>query len=101
MKYIYSATEWSLTPFYFSLTCIKYTNYSGIILYSGIMITLWCILIFTVPSYAEWTKYLEWSVNIAFPVFFTNRIVWFVFNLASTIFTILGVRKLLNTLELM
>jgi hypothetical protein len=41
MKYIYSATEWSLTPFYFSLTCIKYTNYSGIILYSGIMITLW------------------------------------------------------------
>ena len=101
MKYIYSGVAFSLTPTCYSLKCINCMGWSGIICYSVCIISLICILLITYPGDDDMNKIEEWFENTYAPIFFWSLNFWAAFNVLSTAFTISGIHKMLQTLELL
>jgi hypothetical protein len=53
----------------------------------------------TFPGYSDIAKLIEWYENFFDPISYFNTIIWAVFNLLSTIVTIVGIKKMINTLR--
>ena len=101
IKYLYSGTECSIKPNYLSLRCIKRTGWIGGLIYSGFIIISWCILIATWPGWLDLSKKSEWSKFIFLPIYALTDFLYLIINIASTWMTILGIRKILHTLQLL
>ncbi len=55
-------------------------------------------MMITFPGYSD-TKFKEWDDKIFTPISYFSTIIWGVFNMVSTIVTIVGVYKILHTLH--
>jgi hypothetical protein len=55
------------------------------------MIISWCIMIATFPGFSDIAKLTEWYDNTFYPNFELTNIIWAVFNLVSTMVTIVGI----------
>jgi hypothetical protein len=100
MKYIYSGVAFSLTPTCYSLKCINYMSWCGIICYSVCIMTFFCILVITYPGDDDVNKIQVWFENTLTPIDFWTLNLWVTFNILSTAFAVYGIRKMLQTLEL-
>jgi hypothetical protein len=101
MKYIYSANECSLYHTSVSLNCINNTKLTGVIIYSGIMIVIWCVAMGTWPGDLDALKVHDWFTETYYPIQYLSLLIWALLNIVSTIFSILGIVKILKMLHLM
>jgi hypothetical protein len=53
----------------------------------------------TLPGYSDIPKLMEWYDNTFYPIFKLCKIIWGVFNILSTIATIVGIYKIIHTLR--
>ena len=101
MKYIYSGVAFSLTPTCYSLKCINYMSWCGIICYSVCIMSFICILVITYPGDDDVNKIQKWFENTCTPIYFWTLSLWVTFNILSTAFAVYGIRKMQQTLELL
>ncbi len=101
MKYIYSGVAFSLSPTCYSLSCINYMSWTGMICYSVCIMSFFCILLITYPGDYDIIKIEEWFENTCTPILFWSLNFWALFNVLSTAFTVSGIHKMLQTLELL
>jgi hypothetical protein len=67
--------------------------------YTSIMVTCWCILMATFPGYINLAKLQEWYDNTFNPIDEWSNIIWAVFNTVSTMITIVGIYKIIKTMQ--
>ncbi len=98
IKYLWSGVLCSLEVTYISSECVQYIGWTGGLCFSVCMITCWCIWMVTFPGWTE-TKLTEWFENTFNPIDELTRIIFGVFNIVSTMVTIIGIYKIVNTLD--
>ncbi len=91
MKYLWSGILCSMEKSFISPNCVKYIGWTGGLCYAIFMITCWCISMATFSGYSDITKLIEWVDNIFNPISYLSNIIWGVFNILSTIITIVGI----------
>jgi hypothetical protein len=99
MKYWWNGLLCSLKVNYISSECVKYTEWIGGLCYAIFMITCWFISMVTYPGYSNISKLTKWYHNTYGPIGFWSNIIWAVFNILSTLVTIVGIYKIIHTLH--
>jgi hypothetical protein len=98
-KYLWSGALCSANSTWLSLDCVKWMGWIGGSFYAILLITYWCILIITFPGYKHLIKLQEWYDNTYIESTQRSVIIWVVFNTVSTIITIIGINKMLKTMQ--
>jgi hypothetical protein len=62
------------------------------------MVTCWCILMATFPGYSD-PKLQEWLESTYNLIYIWCNIIWAAFNTVSTMITIIGIYKILKTMQ--
>ncbi len=98
-KYLWSGVLCSQEATCLSLNCVKWMGWTGGLCYALLMISCWCILMATFPGYIDLAKLQEWYFNTFSPISQWSSIIWAVFNIVSTMLTIVGIYKIIKTME--
>jgi hypothetical protein len=99
MKYLWSGILSSTEKTCVSPDCVKYIGWIGGLCYAVIMITCWCILMVTFPEFSDIAKLLVWYDFLFDPIVSLSSKIWAVFNMVSTMVTIVGIYKIIRTLR--
>lgn len=98
MKYLYSATESSLTPTRLTVKCITKLNWIGSIFFVVSLLSFWCILMATWPGYVSREELSNWfEKNLK--VIVLSSSIWFGYNIVGTCITFFGIFSILKTLK--
>jgi hypothetical protein len=85
---------------FISLNFVKFMGWFGGICFVLCMITCWSILMITFPGWND-TKLIVWNLKTYYPITDWGNIIWAVFNILSTLLTIVGIYKIFKTLQLL
>ena len=99
MKYLWSGVLCSQAATCFSLDCVKWMAWTGGSCFAACIITFWCIAMATYPGYSDLTKLLEWYDNTFDPIDYWSNLIWGVFNTVSTMVTVVGIYKIMKTMQ--
>ncbi len=53
----------------------------------------------TLPGYSDVAKWIEWYENTYYLIYKLSLIIWAIFNIVSTIATIVGIYKMIHALH--
>ncbi len=89
----------SLEESFLSSDCVKWMGWIGGSCFALLIITFWCILMASFPGYSNLAKLQEWYYNTFDQIFEWSSIIWGLFNILSTIVTIVGIYKIMKTMQ--